>query len=151
MALLRTQKRIKQSDAQGNGGRTPPTVLPDRNSGLGAAWLIGLLPLVLLISCGTTIGSASPGLTGATSKYSIQLSWVAPGGSDPAASYNVYRKVTGGTAGFEQVNTSPVLQVTYTDRAVQLGVSYTYEVRAVDADGGESEPSNIATFTIPSN
>jgi hypothetical protein len=111
------------------------------------------LSLPLLTGCGTTIisGSTSPGLSGNPSKYGIQLKWNAPGGSDPAVSYNVYRELTTGTVGFQQINTAPVLEVTFTDKAVQLGTSYTYVVRAVDAEGAESDPSNVATVAVPSS
>ncbi|MGA7523649.1 MAG: fibronectin type III domain-containing protein [Acidobacteriaceae bacterium] len=88
---------------------------------------------------------------GASSSYAIRLTWSAPVGSDPAVSYNVYRELSAGAVGFAQINTSPVVAVTYTDNAVQPGESYTYVVRAMDAEGEESDPSNSATFTIPSN
>ena len=108
------------------------------------------LPLLsLLTGCGSYIVS-SPSLTGASSKYSIHLTWDAPGGGDPAVSYNVYRELTTGAVGYAQINTSPVAAVTYTDKYVQLGASYSYVVRAVDAAGEESGVSNTATVTVPS-
>ncbi len=108
--------------------------------------LLYLLPLLLLTGCGSNAGTG-----GASSKYSVRLTWVAPTpGSDPAVSYNVYREMTSDNT-FEKVNTSAIAGVTYTDSAVQLGASYLYVVRAVGADGQEGDASNTATVTIPSN
>lgn len=110
--------------------------------------LLCLVALLFPSGCGTQYGAA-PG-TDTSSKYGVQLMWNAPGGSDPAVSYNVYRELTAGTVGFQQINTSPVTALTYTDKGVQLGTSYTYVVRALDAEGGESDPSNTATVVVPS-
>lgn len=110
--------------------------------------LLSLLLLPLITSCGSHIVSAS-GLAGVSSKYTVQLTWNEPGSADPAVSYNVYRELTTGPVGFAQINTSPVVATTYTDTQVQLGTSYSYVVRAVDAEGGESNVSNIATVQVP--
>lgn len=111
--------------------------------------LLCLVPLSLLTSCGTQI-IAAPAVTGAASKYSVQLTWDQPAGNDPIVSYNVYREQAAEAVGFAQINNAPVVTVTYTDRNVQLGASYAYVVRAMDAAGEESPLSNTATVTIPS-
>ncbi|MFZ0630185.1 MAG: fibronectin type III domain-containing protein [Acidobacteriaceae bacterium] len=150
--LVHAQELTAQRAARREASRARSLALPLQQArGWGAKTLLGFLPVLLLSGCGTTTAAAPNLATAAASKYSAQLTWNPSGGSDPAASYNVYRELAGGSAGFQQINTSPVLQATYTDRTVQLGVSYTYEIRAVDAEGNESEPSNITTVVIPSN
>lgn len=110
--------------------------------------ILWLLPL--LAGCGSqTIPSNTT--MGASSKYTIQLTWQEPSGSDPAVSYNIYRETTADAGGFSQVNTFPVVAVTYTDSNVRLGTSYMYVVRAMDAEGQESAPSNTATVKVPAN
>jgi hypothetical protein len=150
MGLGHTKKRVKQGTTQRNALHPSAACLPrKRVTGLNIRRLLFLLPLPLLSSCGSQIGSSD--LTRTPTKYGVQLKWDAPGGSDAAVSYNVYRELTGGSSSFAQINTSPVVAVSYTDKNVQLGASYTYAVSAVDAGGGESGPSNTITVTIPSN
>lgn len=140
-------------ERQGQQRKAPDTSLTvfvgERATSRNLRKLVLLLPLLLLAGCGSHFASTDP--TGPVTKYGVQLKWDAPGGSDPAASYNVYRELAGSTIGYTQVNTSPIAAVSYTDKNVQVGVSYTYVVRAVDAGGGESDPSNSITVTIPSN
>ncbi|HEX3663033.1 MAG TPA: fibronectin type III domain-containing protein [Acidobacteriaceae bacterium] len=146
------QDRVKQGAAPRNASRASSAAFPcQQTPGLRIGKLLWLLPLLVLTSCGSTIMSPSANLTGASSIYAVRLTWTPPGGSDPAVSYNVYRELSGGAIGFAQINSSPVAAATYTDKAVGLGVSYTYVVRAMDAQGEESDPSNTATFTIPSS
>ncbi|HEY1807661.1 MAG TPA: fibronectin type III domain-containing protein [Acidobacteriaceae bacterium] len=147
-----TQELTKQGTAKRNGSGARGVASPQKQATpLNINKLFFFLSLLLFTGCGTTIISPGANLTGASSKYGIQLKWDAPGGSDRAVSYDVYRELTTGTVGFQQINTSPVADVTYTDKAVQLGVSYTYVVRALDAEGAESDPSNVATVTVPSS
>lgn len=110
--------------------------------------LLCMAALLLLTGCGSHVIPLSA--AAAASKHSVLLTWHAPGGDDPAISYNVYRELESGAPGFRQINTSPVPGVTYRDTAVQPGASYAYVVRAVDASGNESAPSNTAVVTIPS-
>lgn len=47
-------------------------------------------------------------------QHIVTLTWVAPTGTDPAVSYNVYRGTV--SAGpYTKINTSPVTSVTYAD------------------------------------
>jgi hypothetical protein len=87
--------------------------------------------------------------TGTAVPHEIDLSWDAPNSSaDPVAGYNVYRSTNGGTS-FAKLNSSPDIQVTYIDNAVQSGSTYIYEVKSVDANGVESGASNRITLTVP--
>jgi fibronectin type 3 domain-containing protein len=62
--------------------------------------------------------------------------------------YNVYRSTTSGGP-YTLITSTPVAGVTYTDTAVQAGVTYFYVVTAVDANGNESAFSNEASVTVP--
>lgn len=85
----------------------------------------------------------------ATEQHTVDLSWNAPTGSpDPVSGYNIYRS-TGRTSTFQLLNTSIETATTFTDSAVQSGVTYTYEVKSVNASGVESSPSNVVNATIP--
>jgi fibronectin type 3 domain-containing protein len=81
--------------------------------------------------------------------HSVTLTWDAPVSSpDPVAGFNVYRTSSGGTS-YQLLNTGLDSLTTYVDYAVQSGLTYTYLVRSVDAQGVESAPSNTTTATIP--
>jgi glycosidase/fibronectin type 3 domain-containing protein len=68
----------------------------------------------------------------------VSLSWNAPSG---AVAYNVYRSpVTGG--GYLKANGSPVTGTSFTDTGLRNARTYYYVVRALDAPGNESGPSN---------
>ena len=77
---------------------------------------------------GLTVASDGPG--------SVSLTWVATPG---AASYAVYRSLfTGG--GYQRVATTSA--TTFADSGLPNGMSQYYVVRALDAAGNESDPSN---------
>jgi fibronectin type 3 domain-containing protein len=60
----------------------------------------------------------------------------------------VYRSTTSGGP-YTLLTTAPTGGVTFTDNAVQAGVTYFYVVTAVDANGNESAFSNEAAATVP--
>jgi len=75
----------------------------------------------------------------------VTLTWAKV--ADPTVQgYNVYRKTTGAYA---VVNGEllPAASGTYTDTTVAVGTEYTYQVRAVYAQG-ESNPSNAVTALV---
>jgi len=88
-------------------------------------------------------------LSGSGVQHEVDLSWEAPPSSpDPVVGYKVYRSP--GAASSYQLASSQVVTTTgFNDLNVQSGFSYDYTVTSVDAAGGESVPSNIATVTIP--
>jgi fibronectin type 3 domain-containing protein len=87
--------------------------------------------------------------TGVVAVHSVTLTWDAPVNSpDPVAGFNVYRTSSGGTS-YQLLNTGLDSFTTYADYTVQSGLTYTYLVRSVDAQGVESAPSNTTTATIP--
>jgi hypothetical protein len=75
------------------------------------------------------------------------LNWNPPAKSKkPVASYEVYRNE--GDGPFEKV-ASGLSAPSYVDHTVSSRKTYHYFVRAVDANGVISSPSNQATATIP--
>ena len=111
----------------------------------------GALTGQLTISSNSTTGGtgvvALSG-TGTAAAHEVALTWNAPISSpDPVAGYNIYRST--GSGSFVLINSSPDLNVAYTDAAVTSGVAYSYQVTSVDFSGVESVPSNGVTVTIP--
>jgi X-X-X-Leu-X-X-Gly heptad repeat protein len=75
----------------------------------------------------------------------IQLNWTAPTFGD-ISSYNIYR-ATNGTPVPPAIASVPGNTLTYTDKNVTCGPTYTYVVTALLSDGRESVPSNSASQT----
>ncbi|HEV8249191.1 MAG TPA: alpha-amylase family glycosyl hydrolase [Gaiellaceae bacterium] len=82
--------------------------------------------------------AAPSGLAADAGTGHVQLTWNAVAG---AAGYNVYRSPLSG-GGYAKVNGSPVAGTGFDDTGVENGRTYYYVVRALDAAGNESEPSN---------
>jgi hypothetical protein len=81
--------------------------------------------------------AAPAGLRATPSASAIELSWDANSESD-LAGYRVYRSVIGGA--FEKI--ADVSEIpTYSDKAVQAGKTYRYQITAVDKSGNESSRS----------
>ena len=80
--------------------------------------------------------------------HSVLLKWnpPAPKPGVTVASYNIYRSQSDGP--FGQL-ASGVVAPNYVDSKVSNGTTYHYFVRAVDAAGHESPPSNQASAEIP--
>ena len=76
----------------------------------------------------------------------IELSWATPADNgSPITQYELERKEAGGS--YAPVNPGPgVAATTYLDSQVSAGTTYTYQLRAVNADG-DAEWSNEATAT----
>jgi glycosidase len=69
---------------------------------------------------------------------SVSLGWSAVAG---ATGYDVYRSPLSG-GGYVMANAAPVTGTSFTDTGLENARSYYYVVRALDAAGNESEPSN---------
>jgi len=113
--------------------------------GTGSAVLV-----VLLLSAEwvrTTSGWPSPiRLRSTGTKHTVKLKWQAS--SSQVAGYNVYRSTTP-AGNYVRINSSPVPGTSFTDSAVEDGLTYYYVTRAVDALGSESVNSNEASAAIP--
>ena len=89
----------------------------------------------------TTKPSAPTGLTGSAAEGRVSLNWNASSDNVGVTGYKVYR---GGTEiGSVGATTA------YTDTTVAGSTTYSYTVRATDAAGNLSDPSNTATVTTP--
>ncbi|MGO9516628.1 MAG: choice-of-anchor D domain-containing protein [Candidatus Korobacteraceae bacterium] len=83
-----------------------------------------------------------------SASYQVSLTWNAPtGSSDPVVGYDVYR--SSGNAQYQLLNPSVDAQTSFADSDVQSGLTYQYYVTAVDTQGVQSVPSNMAEVTIP--
>ena len=104
---------------------------------------------ITINSNSTSGGTAVVGLsgTGTAVAHEVDLSWSAPTGAPDVAGYNIYRAAGGGA--LVLVNSSLDTSLTYVDKTVVSGTSYSYVAKSVDSTGMESVPSNQITVTIP--
>ena len=65
------------------------------------------------------------------------------------AGYNVYRADPGSP--LVKLTSKTVSGTRYIDTKVEAGKTYTYTIKAVDANGNESKPSTSITVTVPGN
>jgi len=85
-----------------------------------------------------TAPAAPTGLAAEAGSRHVSLSWSAVAG---ATGYTVYRSpLTGG--GYVKANGSPLTGTSFDDTGLDNGRTYYYVVRALDAAGNESDPSN---------
>ena len=78
-------------------------------------------------------------------QHSVNLSWKAS--TSAVVGYNIYRR---GASGVVKLNPAPVTGTSYVDRTVQLGQTYFYVTKAVNAKGRESTASNEIRADVPS-
>jgi chitodextrinase len=89
----------------------------------------------------TQAPTAPSGLTAdAPGPTRVNLSWTASTDNEGVTGYRVFRDGT-------QIGTST--STSYADTTVSASTTYEYQVRAVDAAGNPSDPSNTATVTTP--
>jgi len=81
---------------------------------------------------------APTGLRAVAGLGSIELSWEAPEGGTPAASFRIYRAT--GDGEFVKIGESEGLP-SYSDKTAEAGKTYRYAISAVDADGREGPKS----------
>jgi len=117
-----------------------------RNSKIvaGASVILALLLSVMwfLVTSGII---AAPRLLLYHPPHTVKLTWVAS--TTPGVTYNVYRR-NDSTGKFEQLNTTPISELTFTDPHPANGATYTYFATAVIRKV-ESARSNPAPATIP--
>lgn len=85
----------------------------------------------------------------AVSPTQINLSWTPTSDNVGVTAYRVYRN---GSAEFRTVNVQSSTSnnvITWADTQLSPATTYSYTVRAVDAAGNLSEPSNMATAVTP--
>jgi len=76
----------------------------------------------------------------------VALAWSAFAASIPVSGYNIYRRVMP-DGQFQQINTQPVVGLSYTDFSVTNGIEYQYVIRVVDGENYVSLPSNALEAT----
>jgi hypothetical protein len=81
-------------------------------------------------------GSVVSGKTGRKSTTSVALKWSASSDNVAVAKYAIYRN---------GVKIAESSALTYSDTSASAGVSYNYQVSAIDTSGNESAKSNIVT------
>jgi hypothetical protein len=86
-------------------------------------------------------------LSGNGRKHYVNLTWTASTSPD-VVGYDVFRS-TNVNGPFTQINGSLISGTAYTDRAVQVGVTYYYVATAVNSQQVQSVYSNEAHATIP--
>ena len=89
-------------------------------------------------------------VTHAVTAHSVTLLWTAsvvPVGASPVSSYNIYRATVSGGEGVTPFGSVGNV-VTYTDPSVVAGLTYFYEVTAVNS-AGESAKSNEVSIQVP--
>jgi len=101
---------------------------------------------VLLLSVQWVRVTMQPAALRLRSTHTATLTWKAS--SSQVAGYNVYRTTTP-PANYVRINSALVQGLTYTDDAVESGLTYYYVTRAVDRQGQESFNSNEVRATIP--
>ena len=90
-----------------------------------------------LVTSGIT---AAPRLLFSNPPQTVKLTWAAS--MTPGVTYNIYRRDQS-TGKYEQLNTTPITRLTFTDPHPANGVTYTYFATAV-AGATESARSNPA-------
>ena len=104
---------------------------------------------VKIVSNSSTNPTSVISLSGTGQPHEVSLSWQAPiCPKDPAVGYHVYRAPGGGT-GYQLLSSLAQAQLTYVDTTAASGQAYDYVVKAFDASGVESAPSNKTSVTIP--
>jgi fibronectin type 3 domain-containing protein len=104
---------------------------------------------ILAVVCTGIVGAFLLRVTADQKPHSVYLKWTPPPPVPgvTVASYNVYRTTqSGGT--YDKI-ASGISVTNYTDRNVSSGETYYYYVRAVDATGRESGPSNAVSAAVP--
>ncbi|HSL64297.1 MAG TPA: alpha-amylase family glycosyl hydrolase, partial [Gaiellaceae bacterium] len=113
-------------------------------SASGTSVELGPLSGAVLVAKGVDLqGPAAPERLGVTAEgnATVSLAWDAV---DGAAGYDVYRSPLSG-GGYVKANAAPVTGTSFTDTGLRNAQTLHYVVRALDAAGNESAPSNEVT------
>jgi fibronectin type 3 domain-containing protein len=138
---LATVDRAEFVDRNVTNGQSYTYIVQARS---GIAESVRSLPATVVAS--DTFAPAAPGsLTAVAGVSSAELTWDRNNETD-LGSYRVYRKQ--GDGPFDVV-ADAVEGVSYTDRQVQAGTLYTYQITALDRSGNESRPSSAVSVMLP--
>lgn len=156
-----------------NSGRTSLEITAD--SVKGSEFSIGTFPLPVTLNPGATVempviftptakgqvnGNITLTNTGEDSQLEVKLAGTGVGQSSNSVAlnwtpgdqdwvgFNIYRSTVDGGP-YTKINSSLDPEASYTDSAVEGGMTYYYCATEVNAQGAESAYSNIAEATIP--
>jgi hypothetical protein len=76
----------------------------------------------------------------------VRLLWKASP-EDDVVGYVIFRRPAG--ADFRRLTDREIVEVEYSDRTVEAGATYDYQVAAVDRSGNQSEPSSSVVARVP--
>jgi len=76
-------------------------------------------------------------LNAVSAREGMVLIW-APNAENDVAGYNIYRSTESGT-GYQKINSEHIRETTYTDKDVQAGQKYYYQITAVDSAPNPNE------------
>jgi hypothetical protein len=107
-------------------------------TGLGAAVLIALVVLLVLVLTGIGHAQALPG---------ARLTWDAATTGGAPDTYVIERRI-GPTGAWVAIGTVAATVRTYTDSTLQPGTTYFYQVLAQNI-AGVSAPSNMVSLSVP--
>ena len=130
-----------------NGNTAPPgpymLFLVDTNGIPSVAWMVRVPPAGTDAQAPTAPGS----LQAAPAAGAVNLSWNASTDNVGVAGYDVYRSTTSGFVPAVANRVGQTVGLTYSDQGMSAGTYY-YLVRARDAVGNYSNPSNQAAATV---
>ncbi len=119
--------------------------VPRRSKIIAGTLVVAALSLSVLWFCVTSGIASVPHALLLRTSHTVKLTWNAS--TTPGVTYNVYR-INNSTGTTEKLNTDPITELTFTDKQVVNGESYTYFAKAV-LGTTESAQSNLAPATIP--
>ena len=119
---------------------------------LGTPTMSGTSLITVAAANAAGTGSATLGLSVASTNYSVALSWMASPSPDAAGNtiigYNIFRS-TANAGPYTQLNSILIAGTTYADTTVADGTTYYYVITAVDSSNAQSGYSNQAEAVIP--
>ena len=130
----------------GKAGQLRDSLLRLFMKAFGVAVVCATLLIAALPACANT--TTSDHSKHRTKHHWIHLTWQPGMGGTAVVGYYVYRS-NPGNKHFQKLNAAPVHKAEYDDRKVQSGRTYLYLVKAVDAKGKQSGPSNEITLKVP--
>jgi len=119
---------------------------------LGTPTMSGTSLITVAAANAAGTGSATLGLSVASTSYSVALSWMTSPSPDAAGNtiigYNIFRS-TANAGPYTQLNSILIAGTTYADTTVADGTTYYYVITAVDSSNAQSGYSNQAEAVIP--
>ncbi|MCL6614630.1 MAG: fibronectin type III domain-containing protein, partial [Firmicutes bacterium] len=133
----------------GSSGGMDPAAWASGDGNVHVAWSAGTSNLEVyyssLLNADTSPPTAPSGLAVARSGSSLNLTW-SPSADNVGVAGYVVERATSSTGPFSKMAT--VTATSYADSSVSPNVTYYYRVKAFDAAGNTSGPSNVASGIV---